>query len=80
MFPGGTWYASAIEAAEPDFAWGYIPFPGSDTVADNQYLFGKYDQGWAIAAKSPHTKAALLYLSEFSEPANYQAFVTLPVD
>jgi len=27
MFPGGTWYASAIEAAEPDFEWGYIPFP-----------------------------------------------------
>jgi len=75
MFPGGTWYASAIESAEPAFQWGYIPFPGSDNADDNKYLFGKYDQGWVIAAKSPNTEAALLYVSEFSEPTNYQAFV-----
>lgn len=74
MFPGGTWYASAIEATQPDFEWGYIPFPGSDNPEDNKYLFGKYDQGWAIAANSPNKEAALTYLSEFSEPANYQAF------
>jgi raffinose/stachyose/melibiose transport system substrate-binding protein len=74
MFPGGTWYASAIEAAEPSFEWGYIPFPGSDNPDDNKYLFGKYDQGWVIAAKSPNTDAALKYVAEFSEPANYQEF------
>jgi raffinose/stachyose/melibiose transport system substrate-binding protein len=74
MFPGGTWYASAIEAAEPEFEWGYIPFPGSDNAEENKFLFGKYDQGWAIAAKTPNKEASLLYLSEFSEPANYQAF------
>jgi raffinose/stachyose/melibiose transport system substrate-binding protein len=75
MFSGGTWYAAAIETAEPDFEWGYIPFPGSDTVEDNQYLFGKYDQGWVIAANSPHIEESLLYLEEFSDPDNYQAFV-----
>jgi raffinose/stachyose/melibiose transport system substrate-binding protein len=74
MFSGGTWYASAIESAEPDFEWGYIPFPGSDNADDNKYLFGKYDQGWAIAANTPNKDAALAYLAEFSEPANYQAF------
>jgi len=74
MFPGGTWYASAIEAAEPAFQWGYIPFPGSDNADDNKYLFGKYDQGWAVAAKTPNKDAAMQYLAEFSEPANYQAF------
>jgi raffinose/stachyose/melibiose transport system substrate-binding protein len=74
MFPGGTWYASAIEAAQPDFEWGYIPFPGSDNPDDNKYLFGKYDQGWAVAEKSPNKECAMLYLSEFSDPANYQAF------
>jgi len=74
MFPGGTWYASAIEAAEPAFEWGYIPFPGSDNPDDNQYLFGKYDQGWVIAADTPHKDAAVAYLTEFSDPANYQAF------
>jgi raffinose/stachyose/melibiose transport system substrate-binding protein len=74
MFPGGTWYASAIEAAEPEFEWGYIPFPGSENAEENKFLFGKYDQGWSIAANTPHPDEALLYLSEFSEPANYQAF------
>jgi raffinose/stachyose/melibiose transport system substrate-binding protein len=74
MFPGGTWYASAIEAAEPAFEWGYIPFPGSDDPEDNKYLFGKYDQGWVIAANTPHKDAAVAYLTEFSDPDNYQAF------
>lgn len=75
MFPGGTWYAPAIDSAEPAFEWGYIPFPGSDTPEDNQYLFGKYDQGWAIAANTPNADAALSYLTDFSAPENYQAFV-----
>jgi raffinose/stachyose/melibiose transport system substrate-binding protein len=74
MFPGGTWYAAAIDAAQPAFKWGYIPFPGSDNADDNKYLFGKYDQGWAVAANTPSKDAAMKYLAEFSEPANYQAF------
>jgi len=74
MFSGGTWYSSAIEAAEPAFEWGYIPFPGSDNPDENKYLFGKYDQGWAVAASTKNKDAALLYLSEFSDPENYQAF------
>ncbi len=75
MFPGGTWYAAAIEAAQPSFKWGYIPFPGSDNPEDNKYLFGKYDQGWAVAANTPNKDAAMKYLTEFSDPANYQAFI-----
>lgn len=75
MFPGGTWYAAAIEAAEPAFEWGYIPFPGSDDPEDNKYLFGKYDQGWVIADKSPNKDAAIQYVAEFSDPANYQEWV-----
>jgi raffinose/stachyose/melibiose transport system substrate-binding protein len=74
MFPGGTWYGPAIEAAQPSFKWGYIPFPGSNNPEDNKHLFGKYDQGWSVAAKTPNKDAALKYLTEFSDPANYQAF------
>ncbi len=75
FMPTGVWQAPALEDAEPGFDWTYIPFPGSDDPADNQYLFGKYDQGWAIAADSPNTDAALAYLAAFSEPDNYQSFV-----
>ena len=52
MFPGGTWYGPAIEGIETAFEWGYMPFPGSDDPANNQSMFGKYDQGWAIAETS----------------------------
>ncbi|MBA3876842.1 MAG: hypothetical protein C0498_07880 [Anaerolinea sp.] len=75
MQAGGTWYAAAIDSLSPSFKWGYIPFPGSDNAADNQFMFGKYDQGWAIANDSSNKDAAVAYLSEFSDPANYQAFV-----
>lgn len=75
MMPTGVWQAPALEDANPPFEWTYIPFPGSNNPEDNQYLFGKYDQGWAIAADSPNQEAALNYLAMFSEPANYQDFV-----
>ncbi|MEP6988284.1 MAG: extracellular solute-binding protein, partial [Chloroflexota bacterium] len=74
MLPGGIWMAPAIDAAQPEFKWGYIPFPGSDNADDNKAWFGKYDQGWSIAANTPHKEAALEYVSEFSDPANYEAF------
>jgi raffinose/stachyose/melibiose transport system substrate-binding protein len=73
---GFTWLAPAIESAKPDFDWTFIPFPGSDVAADNKYIFGKYDQGWTIASATTNKEASLAYLAEFSEPANYQAFVT----
>lgn len=75
FMPTGVWQAPALEEAEPGFEWTYVPFPGSDDAADNEYLFGKYDQGWAIAANSPNQEAALDYVAAFSEPDNYQAFV-----
>ena len=74
MMPTGVWQAPALDAAGVEFDWTYIPFPGSDNPEDNQYLFGKYDQGWAIAADTPNAEAALAYLDAFSEPSNYQAF------
>lgn len=75
FMPTGVWQAPALEDAQPGFEWTYVPFPGSDNAADNQFLFGKYDQGWSIAANSPNQAAALAYVSAFSEPDNYQAFV-----
>lgn len=75
FMPTGVWQAPALEEAGPAFQWTYVPFPGSDNAADNQYLFGKYDQGWSIAAKTPNQEAALAYVAAFSEPANYQDFV-----
>jgi raffinose/stachyose/melibiose transport system substrate-binding protein len=76
MLSGFTWLAPAIEAAQPAFTWQWIPFPASNDPAQNGQVFGKYDQGWAINANSANQEAALAYLSEFSDPANYQEFVT----
>lgn len=73
--PTGVWQAPALEAAKPGFDWTYVPFPGSDNAQDNQYLFGKYDQSWAVAGKTSHPEQAMAYLAAFSEPENYNAFV-----
>ncbi len=72
MMPTGTWQGPALDGV--DFDWTYIPFPGSDDPEDNKYLFGKYDQGWAIAADTPYPEESLAYLAAFSEPDNYEAF------
>ena len=75
MLPMGTWNASMIETVDPNMDWGYFPFPGSDTAADNQYWFGKYDMGWVVNANTPNSEASLNYLAMFSETDNYQAFI-----
>ena len=72
MMPTGVWQAPALN--DVGFDWTYIPFPGSDNPEDNQYLFGKYDQGWAIAADTPYPDESLAYLAAFSEPDTYEAF------
>lgn len=75
MYPAGSWRAAQINDAEPDFEWGYFPWPGSDNVEDNRHWFGKYDMGFAIASSTPHSEEALLFLEELSKPENYQAFI-----
>jgi raffinose/stachyose/melibiose transport system substrate-binding protein len=78
--PTGNWQAGVLEPAADSeltpatFEWTYIPFPGSDNAADNQTLFGKYDQGWAVAADTPVADLAMAYLAAFSEPDTYNDF------
>ncbi len=78
--PTGNWQAGVMEpAADSDltpaeFEWTYIPFPGSDNAADNQILFGKYDQGWAVAEGTPVEDLAMAYLAAFSDPDTYNDF------
>jgi raffinose/stachyose/melibiose transport system substrate-binding protein len=74
--PTGVWQAPVLEdpATGVDFDWTYVPFPGSDNAADNQYLFGKYDQSFAVAANTPVKDLAMAYLEAFSAPENYDAF------
>ena len=74
FLPTGSWQSPNMDA-EAAFDWTYVPFPGSDNAADNQNLFGKYDQGWAIAANSPNVETAKKFVAAFSDPVNYQAFV-----
>lgn len=73
--PMGGWNAGTIDSAGVDFAYSYIPFPGSDNAEDNQTLFGKVDMSLAVAAETPVPELASAYLAAFSEPENYNAFV-----
>ena len=73
--PSGGWNAGTIEQAGTDFAWSYVPFPGSDDAADNQTLFGKVDMSLAVAEETPVPELASAYLAAFSEPETYNEFV-----
>ncbi len=74
FMPTGVWQAPAVEDVAA-FDWTYVPFPGSDTAADNQFLFGKYDMSWMVAEGSQNKDAALAYVAALSDPAEYQTFV-----
>jgi len=76
MYPAGAWDAPAIESANPSLNFGYFPMPGSDNPQDNKFLGGKYDVGWVAAAKTTQKDAVLKWLDYFSQPENYQAYVT----
>jgi raffinose/stachyose/melibiose transport system substrate-binding protein len=75
FMPTGMWQAPNLEGFDPAFDWTYVPVPGSDTAADNQYLWGKYDMSWMISADTPSPDVAKAYLAALSEPAEYQAYL-----
>jgi raffinose/stachyose/melibiose transport system substrate-binding protein len=75
FMPTGSWQAPVLEEAAPDFDWTYVPFPGSDIAADNQYWFGKYDMSFMVASDTPYPDVAKAYLAALADPTNYQAFV-----
>ncbi len=75
FMPTGMWQGPNLASFEPDFDWTYVPFPGSDNAADNQYLFGKYDMSWMINADTPNADVAKAYLAAMSEPAEYQKYL-----
>ncbi len=74
FMPTGVWQGPNVEELAA-FDWTYIPFPGSDNAADNQYLFGKYDMSWMVAENSANKDAAIAYVAALSDPAEYQSFV-----
>lgn len=75
FMPTGVWQGPAVEDAQPEFDWTYVPFPGSDDPADNQYLFGKYDMSWMVAENAANKEVALAYVAALSAPDEYQTFV-----
>lgn len=75
FLPTGMWQGPNLEAFDPEFEWTYVPFPGSDNAADNQYVFGKYDLSFMIAQDTPHPDVAKAYLAALSDPGTYQQFV-----
>lgn len=75
MLQDGTWQAAQITAADPDFKFGYFCIPGDTKGSTPPQLAGKYDIGYAGAAKSANKDAILKWLGFFSEKENYTTFV-----
>ena len=75
MMIDGTWNAGAIKDLDPNFRFGYFPFPGDVDGKPNQ-LQGKYDMQFNIYAKSPNVDWCLKYLEFLSQPDVYAPFVS----
>lgn len=71
MLYDGSWNATGIEKADPEFEYDYFALPG-----DDRYCFtGKYDLTFGINAKSEKTDAALKWLEYFSQPDIYTIYI-----
>ncbi len=68
----GSWQATEIEKADPDFEFGYFPLPGTNTGLGFE---GKFDLYFAINAHSDNTQEALNWMEMLSDNANYTDFV-----
>lgn len=75
MIADGTWNAPTIKSLDPSLEFGYFPIPGSNDVAQNSNLAGKYDMSWLVMEKGTNKDAALKWLAMQSEPENYAEFV-----
>lgn len=75
MFPEGTWQQPGIAQGNPSFELGYFPLPGNEDQANN-VLRGKLEANLAIPTNSKHKDLAQKFLEFYSQPANYQAWVT----
>ncbi len=75
MMIDGTWNAGAIEDLDPNFKYGYFPFPGDVDGKPNQ-LQGKYDMQFNIYADSPNLDWCLKYFEFLSQKENYEPFVS----
>jgi raffinose/stachyose/melibiose transport system substrate-binding protein len=75
MLQDGTWQAAQITAADPDFEFGYFCIPGDTKGSLAAQLAGKYDIGYAGAAKSANTEAVIKWLEFFSDKDNYTDFI-----
>lgn len=76
ILPDGTWGAQGVIKGEPDFEWGYFPLPGSDDPEANSILRGKLETNLAIPANAEDKDCALKFFEFYSQPENYQLYVT----
>ena len=77
MLADGSWQAPTIDAANPDFAYGYFPIPGKTAREDGlPPQFGiKYDLAFAVAANAKNKEGALAFLDYFSTKEVYTDFL-----
>ncbi|MFD2673621.1 ABC transporter substrate-binding protein [Marinicrinis sediminis] len=75
MMIDGSWAASSIQDANPEFEVGVFNFPGSDNKEWNQNISVKINDGWLINKNTENKEAALAYLEFFSRKDIYQKFI-----
>lgn len=77
MMIDGSWSATDILKANPDFEVGAFITPGSDDGEYNKYIPARYGVAWTILKDSPNIEAALKYVDFMSRPDIYQMYTDM---
>jgi raffinose/stachyose/melibiose transport system substrate-binding protein len=75
MVPDGSWEIPAIQAADPNFQFGYFPLPGNDDAANNKYISSKLEFSLSIPSSSKNQALAKKWLALYSDPKVYAEFI-----
>ncbi|MCX7708502.1 MAG: extracellular solute-binding protein [Clostridia bacterium] len=76
MMPDGTWDSGTIDAAKPDFEYGYFCIPGDTAGAEPIQLAGKYDLQFQIYSKTANKDICLKWMEFLSQKENYTPFIS----
>lgn len=73
--PNGSFFLPEVQAANPDFKYGFCKQPYNETEQEDICAQGGYTFSMAAYKKGKHVDEAVDFINFFFEPENYQVYV-----
>lgn len=73
--PNGSFFLPEVQAADPDFNYGFCKQPYNESEQEDICAQGGYTFSMAAYKKGKHVDQAIDFINFFFEPENYQVYV-----